>query len=254
MIKIFDTLFLWLRAIYSRYTSLGSFTTSGILRQPTPADPPIVYLDLGSYEGKALKHMSCEILPRFGANFQVFAIEANKASAEILRHQYLGDEHVEVVWGCVHETVPDGSVVRLSAPDAQHPASVAIPTGDDIEAPAIKLSSWLSDRGIQLDNCVCILRMGIVGGESGAVKDLVSAGIYDKIDGYYGCWDKLRPIDPVQYTSFRALLKARNIHPFPFSDRDFHSSFRIKCIDYDLATSIYSGIRKLELSTPAIPE
>ena len=112
------------------------------------------------------------------------------------------------------------------------------------EVGATRLSDWLLRRNIILQRGICLLRMNIEGAEYDVIRDLVERGLAQNIDGYYGMWDDVFKIDQQRDEAFRAFLTANRIHPFTFNGRDMRWSWRRRCIEYDINTSVLARLHK----------
>ena len=88
--------------------------------------------------------------------------------------------------------------------------------------------------------------MNIEGAEYDVIEDLVESQLARYISGYYGMWDDVSKIDMQRDDRFRAFLAKNQIHPFTFNGRDIPWAVRMSCIEYDINTSVLTGMRKLE--------
>ena len=73
------------------------------------------------------------------------------------------------------------------------------------------------------------------------IADLVDGGLASCIDGYFGMWDDLSKIDKRRDNEFRAFLAKHHISPFTFNGRDLEFHFRVRCIEYEIETSVRAG-------------
>ena len=116
---------------------------------------------------------------------------------------------------------------------------------------ADRLSDWLRERNIALEDRICLLRMNIEGAEYDVLQDLVASGLAPHIDGYYGLWDDISKTAIPRDREFRTFLSRHHIRSFTFNGRDVRWGVRRKCIAYDLHTSVLAGLRRLERRSPA---
>jgi hypothetical protein len=111
--------------------------------------------------------------------------------------------------------------------------------------PALRLSDWLRHESLADGGRVLLLRMNIEGAEPEVIADLIDAGLHGYVDGWYGLWDDMGKIDPQRDAAFRRLLRAHGIRPVTFNGRDLRWPWRVRCIAYDMRTSLRAGARRL---------
>ncbi len=110
----------------------------------------------------------------------------------------------------------------------------------------MRLSDWLREKNISLEDRICLLRMNIEGAEFDVLQDLVESGLATNVDGYYGMWDDVSKINVKRDVEFREFLSRNGIRSMTFNGRDVRWRFRMKCIEYDMNTSVMVGSRRLE--------
>ena len=110
----------------------------------------------------------------------------------------------------------------------------------------MRLSDWLRERNIVLGDRICLLRMNIEGAEYDVLQDLVENGLAAHIDGYYGMWDDISKTDIRRDAEFRVFLSRNDIRSFTFNGRDVKWRARMKCIEYDMNSSVLAGLRRLD--------
>jgi hypothetical protein len=118
------------------------------------------------------------------------------------------------------------------------------------EVEAQRFSDWLREQNIGMENKVCLLRMNIEGAEYDVVKDLVESGLATHISGFYGMWDDVSKIDKHRDAEFRSFLSRHQIWPLTFNGRDMQWPLRLRCIEYDINTSVQAGLKKLSKEGP----
>ncbi|MCC7353236.1 MAG: FkbM family methyltransferase [Anaerolineae bacterium] len=188
-----------------------------------------------------------EILPQICDDFRAFAFEASRESYELARRRFAGRDNVTFVHGALCQMLPDDNKIRLYKDGRNGLGNSVLKHNfaEYEEVDAIRLSEWMQEQQLNLENSVCLLRMNIEGSEFDVISDLVNGGLHKFIDGYFGMWDDLSKIDKRRDDEFRALLARNNIRPFTFNGRDLGSNFRLKCIRYDIDTSVRVGLRRL---------
>ncbi len=246
MIMLVDTFFLLVRAVARRSTALG--VTKIFAKARTRDDVRILYFDLGTHkEGAELALMTNAILPRMCGDFEAFGFEANPESFREVNEKFFGKRHVSVFHQAVCNAAPPQGKIRLyhdgrgGIGDSLHRPSDSF---EDVEA--VRLSDWLRERNIVLEDRICLLRMNIEGSEYDVLQDLVENGLAAHIDGYYGMWDDISKTDVRRDAEFRAFLSRKAIRSFTFNGRDVKWRVRMKCIEYDINTSVLAGLRRLE--------
>src|SRR5438034_4671037 len=102
------------------------------------------------------------------------------------------------------------------------------------------------EKDISLEDRICLLRMNIEGAEFDVLQDLVESGLATNVDGYYGMWVDVSKINVKRDAEFREFLSTNGISSMTFNGRDVRWRFRMKCIEYDMNTSVMVGSRRLE--------
>ena len=244
-IILLDTLLLFLSAVARRASLLGLSTIFSKTRVPHGIS--ILYFDFGTHkEAEELTWMVNKVLPRLTRKFHVYGFEASKESFEQARKKLA---HLKTV-NLFHK-----ALCNLDAPDSRIKLykDMRRGLGDSLyrrsdsyeEVEAVRFSDWLREHNIALENIICLLRMNIEGAEYDVLKDLVARDLASRIDGFYGMWDDLSKIDKARDREFLTFLAAHNIHPFTFNGRDLEWRLRLRCIEYDINTSVRLGLRKL---------
>lgn len=242
-----DTTILWARALWRRARRLG--VRSLPARAHVPADVPVIYLDLGTHSAaRELVLMATDILPATVENFRAYGFEAGREFFEEARARTASLKNVRMIHAAVCRPDHGQRTVRLY----RHPGTGVASSlyrqefGKFEEVPAIRLSSWLREEGIDVRRSVVLLRMNIEGAEEEVVEDLVESGLAPYVDGFLGMWDDVAKIDPERGKKFLRRLREHRIAPFTFNNRDFASSWRLQCITYEVHTALMQGLRKVE--------
>lgn len=244
MIMLVDTFLLFVRALVRRSSVLG---VTKILAKARPGhDVRILYLDIGTHkEGAELALMTEAILPRMGGDFEAFAFEANEESFRHINAKFFGKRHVSVFHKALSKAAQ--GTIRLYHDGRGGTGDSLYRRSDSFEdVETVRLSDWLRERHIVLEDWICLLRMNIEGAEYDVLQDLVENGLAADIDGYYGMWDDISKIDIQRDAEFRAFVSRNDIHSCTFNGRDVRWRVRMKCIEYDMNTSALAGLRRLE--------
>jgi FkbM family methyltransferase len=241
-----DTIFLFIRAVGRRISVLGVaqlFSSARIAEQQQ-----LIYFDMGTHkEGAELKLMADDILPNITDNFIAYGFEASQQSYNEVCKVFADDNKVNVIHKALCSTPPANGKIRLyhsgkGLGDSLYRVSES---GSFEEVDAVRFSDWLNENGISLKNMICIIRMNIEGAEYDVLQDLIESGNSHYVDGFYGMWDDLSKISKQRDDDFRLFLAENHIHPFTFNGRDLISSWRKKCIEYDLYTHIKAGANNI---------
>jgi FkbM family methyltransferase len=246
MIMLIDTFFLFVRAVARRSSLLG---VRRIFAKARARDGVrIIYFDVGTHkEGAELAAMTDAILPRMGSDFEAFGFEASQESFHQVNQKFLGNRHVSVVHKALCNATPPQGKIRLYHDAAGGLGDSLHRPGDSFEdVEAARFSDWLRERNIALEDRICLLRMNIEGAEYDVLQDLVENGLAAHVDGYYGMWDDISKTDIPRDAEFRAFLSSNGIRSCTFNGRDMRWRVRLKCIEYDLNTSVLAGLRRLE--------
>jgi FkbM family methyltransferase len=246
MIMLIDTFLLFVRAVARRSSILG--VTKIFAKPRAPDDVRILYFDLGTYkEGAELALMTDVILPRMGCDFQAFGFEANGESFRHVAEKFAGKSHVSVFHKALCKAAPPQGKIRLYHDGRGGTGDSLYRRSDSFEdVEAVRLSDWLREEHIALEDQICLLRMNIEGAEYDVLQDLVENGLAAHVDGYYGMWDDMSKIDIQRDAEFRAFISRNDIHSCTFNGRDVKWRVRMKCIEYDMNTSALVGLRRLE--------
>jgi len=213
-----------------------------------PYGIPILYFDFGTHkEAEELTWMVNKVLPRLTRNFHAYGFEASKESFEHVSKKLAHLRNVRLLHKALCYLIPAEGRVKLYK-DKGKGLGDSLYRQSDIyeEVEAMRFSDWLRENHIVLENNICLLRMNIEGAEYEIVKDLVGNGLATHINGYYGMWDDLSKIDKARDDEFRAFLTENHISPFTFNGRDLEWRSRLRCIEYDINTSVQLGLRKLD--------
>ena len=239
-----DTALLFLRAVARRAQLVGWGAVTTPAR--VPAGVRVVYLDVGTHRaGAELRWMAERVLPACTASFEAWGFEPSERSFTSAAGALAHIPEVSMVRAALVQEVPEGGTVRLHT--SRHSLRDSIHrVGDAYEdVTAYRLSDWLVEEGIDLDETVCLLRMNIEGAEYDVLKDLVEQGLSGKVDGYYGMWDDLLKFDPAQDREFRHFLARHGIVSLAFNGRDMGWGMRKRLIRYDVHTSLLAGQQRL---------
>jgi hypothetical protein len=249
LIVMADTLLLAARAVARRVARLGPRGLLGT--RSAPSGVAILYFDLGTHTGaRELSFMVHQLLPRVTGSFRAFGFEACRAFWEQARVLFTGRADVEVVHAALcHFNMPASGTIKLYTGQGEGLNTSIYREGlaEYEEAPAARFSDWLRASGLDVTRNICLLRMNIEGAEYDVIHDLVENQLAGVIDGYYGMWDDISKVDAQRSNAFRALLKAHGIAPFTFNGRDLRIPARMRCIEYDIRTSIGVGLRRIGL-------
>lgn len=246
MIVLIDTLLLLLHALKRRLSLLG--LTTVFTKARVPDDVSVLYLDLGTHrEGAELALMIDSILPKICDKFEAYGFEANEETFQQVNKKFLQKASVGLVHKALCNTIPVNGKIRLYHNGPGGLGDSVYRQSDSYEdVDAIRLSGWLRENNLALEDRICLLRMNIEGAEYDVIEDLVENGLARLVDGYYGMWDDICKIDRQRDDRFRAFISENDIRPFTFNGRDIRWRIRIMCTEYDVNTSILSGLRKLE--------
>jgi FkbM family methyltransferase len=222
------------------------FTVRGV---EVPAGARIYYLDLGTHRRAAeLKHVVDKVFPLMGVPWTAVGFEASQELAEEARRR-LGERPLTIVQAAVCHHPPAGGTVRLFTTQGGLGNSLYREGYDYEEVPAIRLSSWLAEHGLDLDQHIVLVRMNIEGAEREVIADLAEAGLLAYVDGWFGMWDDLAKIDLDADAAFRSELARYCIAPVTFNGRDLHHPFRLRVVDGEIRTAVLRGARRLRLHT-----
>ncbi len=250
MIIFVDTVVLFLHAIVRRVSRVGF--TRIFSRAHVPDDTLILYLDMGTHrEARELLLMINNILPRMCKQWKSYGFEADRDSFEEARTRVGAQRNVEVINRAVCYVLPPTHKVKLYKHMGKSLGNSLWRQSERYEeVEAIRLSDWFRENNFDFGKTICLLRMNIEGAEYDVVKDLVENRLIDRIDGYYGMWDDLSKIDNRRAKRFRAFLRTIKIRPFTFNGRDLHWPLRVRCIEYDINTSVHAGLLRKTIIDP----
>jgi FkbM family methyltransferase len=251
IIMLIDTCFLFARAVARRLSLVG--VTRIFAKAKVRGGVRVLYIDVGTHkDGAELALMTDAILPSMCDDFEAFGFEASEESFRQVNKKFLGKPRVSVFHKALCNATPPQGKIRLyhdargGLGDSLHRPSDSF---EDVEA--VRLSNWLRERNIVLEDRICLLRMNIEGAEYDVLQDLVEKGLAGHVDGYYGMWDDISKTDIPRDAEFRAFLSRNHVRSFTFNGRDVRLGVRRKCIEYDLNTSVLAGLRKLERRSTA---
>ena len=241
MLMLVDTSLLFLRAVLRR---LSLFGFSEIFTK-WRTGYPVLYLDIGTHkEGAELALMTDVILPRVCFTYEAYGFEASQESFRQVRVKFSKKRHVILLHKALCNTQ---GKIRLYHNARSGLGDSLYREGDSFEdVDAVRLSGWLRERNISLEDTICLLRMNIEGAEFDVLQDLVESGLATNVDGYYGMWDDVSKINVERDAEFREFLTRNGISSMTFNGRDMRWRFRMKCIEYDMNTSVMVGSRRLE--------
>lgn len=241
-LALLDTAVLGWRVLKTRFKLAG---LSGLLRTRFPRDVPILYLDVGLHkEGKqarllnrwtgrspALRNIGFEANPEHFDHFNTR--HATAAAVEAVNVALVGPDYAG-------ETV----TLYLDGKAGLGDTLMQSEGAQGIDVPAIQLSRWLAERGIDPRKSVTLIRMNIEGAELGVIRDLVDSGLASSIDGYFGTWiDVAKKAGPEAEREFEAMIEEQGIESYSFNDVDSRIPFRDRIVRYHVLTRILSGMR-----------
>ena len=241
MVMLVDTSLLFIRAVLRR---LSLFGFSEIFTK-WRTGYPVLYLDIGTHkQGAELALMTDAILPRVCIHYEAYGFEANQESFRQARVRFSKKRHVILL----HKALCNAQgKIRLYHNAGSGLADSLYRQADSFEdVEAVRLSDWLREKNISLEDRICLLRMNIEGAEFDVLQDLVESGLATNVDGYYGMWDDVSKINVKRDVEFREFLSTNGISSMTFNGRDVRWRFRMKCIEYDMNTSVMVGSRRLE--------
>ncbi|MFX1452233.1 MAG: FkbM family methyltransferase [Promethearchaeota archaeon] len=242
-----DTLILIIRAIVRRLTKIG-FLKALFFNVKVPNDISIIYFDLGTHmEAEELALMVNKILPRMCNSYKAYGFEADPNIFKHVQAKFAGNKNINLIHAALCYTIPQNGKIKLYKDiDVSGGSIYKTHTSDFEEVLAIKITDWIKEKNFNIENNIFLLRMNIEGAEYDVIKDLVDNGFIDKIDGYYGMWDDVAKITIKRGAKFYTFLRTRNIFPFTFNGRDFPYSLRLKCIEYDIRTSVKAALERIK--------
>ncbi len=245
IIIVVDTIILYMRAMVRRVARRG--LTSLFFTPAIPENISIIYFDLGTHkEAKELVLMVDKILPHICQKFNCYAFEACQESFEKAQEILANRENVKLINKALCYQIPIDGKIRLYKDKKVGLGNSLYRQSETYEeTEATRLSDWLHQNNIDLQNYICLLRMNIEGAEYEVLQDLVNSGLAKYIDGYYGMWDDLSKINRQRDEEFRAFLSDHQIDSVTFNGRDLNWFFRIKCIEYDINTSVQVGLQRI---------
>jgi FkbM family methyltransferase len=240
-----DTAILAARVLGRRARSAG---VGSLLRSVRVTSTPVLYLDIGLHQEAAELIVSLDkILGPRCEQLSWAGFEANPASLQKVRERLAGRDGQRLVPGALVLDVPESGELQLFLDDGDGKGdSLYREGGEAVTVPAFRLSDWLEEQGIALDETIVILRMNIEGAERPVIQDLIAAGLADKVDGWYGLWDDVGKIDPQAGDDFARELADAGIDRLTFNGRDLKVPFRWRLISYDVQTSLLRGLERVE--------
>jgi FkbM family methyltransferase len=241
LIILSDTAILALRALARRVRRSGLV---GVLRRARAPDTVrLIYLDLGMYKtARELRFMVDSVLPSISCNFAAYGFEAIREFFAEAQHNVGKRPNVRLIHGAVCDR--EGTITLHRIEERGEGTSI-YREGEGEEVPALRLSTWLKEEGINVGESVTLLRMNIEGAEVDVIRDLLDQGLSESIDGYLGMWDDAAKIDQEWGNQFRELLREHGIRPFTFNGRDLQTSLRAPIIKYEIGTCVLNGLMRL---------
>lgn len=243
-----DTIILFVHAVVRRISRVGLSNLLG--RTIVPDETSILYFDLGTHrKAEELLLVVNKMLPNICKKFKAYGFEAIQEYYEEAKKRVAGKNNVTLIHAALCYKLPDYGSIKISKNEAG--SSIYRTNNNSYEnVNAMRFSDYIRTNNIDFKNNIVILRMNIEGAEFDVISDLIKSGLAKNIDGYFGMWDDVSKIDELWDNQFRALLTKNHIYPFTFNGRDFwsrfSSSFRLKCIQYELNTSIQAGLRRVK--------
>jgi len=238
---VLDSLYLAIVAVVARLRRAG-------LRHLFRFSPPavhVVYIDVGLHKsGRQLRLVA----NRLGPNLRAYGFEANPHHLRDFGSSSLPDPRVEVINAALVGPHHSGDTVKLYLDGRSGVGDSLLPAQGKkvIEVPAMRLSRFMNERGIEPSQSAVILRMNIEGAEPEVIDDLIKAGLDQYVDGYFGMWNDVGKKDgPKAEAAFLHVLRQRGISHFTFNDRDRRfGRVRELIIWYHLTTAVL-GSRKM---------
>ena len=236
------------RVIRRRATRLGA---GALLGRTMPPRVPVVYLDAGLHRSATQLKLvqdwlgSCTALRQYG-------FEAHPTYATEVKGAFASCPTVDIVnVAIVGPGQGDHVRLHLDGKGGAGDSLIKLGTGQAIDVPAVRLSRFLSDAGVDPAKSVLILRMNIEGAELFVLEDLLDAGVLELFDGFYGSWDDPLKIGGETARRFLQIRDAAHVENLAFNDKDCLSPSRLAAIRYDLTTSILYGARRKALEPAA---
>lgn len=238
---VLDSLYLASVAVVARIRRVG-------LRHLFRFSPPpvhVVYIDLGLHKaGRQLRLVA----NRLGTNLRAYGFEANPHHLRDFGRSSSPDPRVEVINAALVGPHYSGKTVRLYLDGSSGVGDSLLPTRgkEVIEVPAMRLSDFMNERGIEPSQSAVILRMNIEGAEPGVIDDLIKADLDKYVDGYFGMWNDVgKKAGPEAEATFLHVLRERGISHFTFNDRDRRfGRIRESIIWYHLTTAILESRKR----------
>lgn len=233
-----DTTILFSRAISRRFIYYSRYFFKKL------DSLPVVYIDIGTHTAaNELSLMLNKVLPRYSKKYQAYGFEANIKSYNTVVEKFIGVDNVKLINKAVCNDIPENGVIRLYFHGDGHGDSIYRAGDNFCDVKAVKISCWIKENKIDIKNNIVIIRMNIEGAEFDVLQDLKEHEMLNYIDGYYGMWDDLSKIDEYKDAKMISFLNRNGISPLTFNERDFVSKYRLKAIEFDLATTIKFTIK-----------
>jgi FkbM family methyltransferase len=227
-----DSLLLLARVLLRRVRVLA--------RRAPRRDAPVLYVDCGTHRDAKEVRFALDALN--DAAISVIAIEASADHLAAARAGFRDDPELSFVQLALVGPDETADTVKLFRCDDSRGDSLFPSRGAEFDlVPAGRLSDVLEKSSHDVREEPFILRMNIEGAEYGVLQDLVSSGLAEYVDGYYGMWDDLSKLDTELDVEFRAFLAAHHIRPVTFNNRDLDHRLRRLAIRIDLRTSVRRG-------------
>lgn len=212
----------------------------------------VIWLDLGLHRDALQVQRVLRWLP----DVTVYGFEANPEYLAQCQRLFAGDARVHLINAAVvgpdhrNSTVPlhiggilDGLGDSIYRKDSRHDSM--------IDVPAIRLSNFIRQEGIDTADACIALRMNIEGAELDVLRDLIEGGFAGRIDGWFGRWNDVGRVDRRRKDELNRLKQAARIENVSFNDRDSTGKYRVlrEClIRYEVMTAAMSPRRTVKSS------
>ncbi|NEQ51948.1 MAG: FkbM family methyltransferase [Leptolyngbya sp. SIO3F4] len=206
-------------------------------------DVPVYLFDLGTHKkGEEAVLVINEVFEKYGLNYRVFSFEASPSIHRQAQETLKPYAKMEVINLALCEEIPEGGVLKLynSGNDLGN-TLFGSEEQEFEEVKAERLSTFIQERGLELDKSVNLLRMNIEGAEYGVLKDLEAANLLRYFNGFYGTWDDLaKKTSEEKQQEIKRLLTSNNISSLTFNGRDMHHDRRKEIILADIRSAVLS--------------
>jgi FkbM family methyltransferase len=241
-----DSLLLWAEVLLQRARRKG---VAGLTARAQAGASPVVIFDIGQHVDP---RQIVAMVDWFGGRLplRIYGFEAHPEYFEIAQGKLAQLDNVRLenlaLVGPDHQD--DHIRLYLAGGRGVGDSVYARRSEQYLDVPALRLSKYIADNGIDVRSSIVILRMNIEGAEYGVLQDLAEAGLLAHIDGFFGAWDDMYKTDPKDDERFRAFLRKHRVRSLPFNDRDLGSgavfALRKAAIRYALSTAMLGQERQ----------